>query len=42
MGTVAAVAGCVLAGVECLRVHDVVSCRQVADVCAAIRRGAIE
>jgi len=39
MGTVAAVAACVLAGVECVRVHDVAACRQVADLCAAIRRG---
>lgn len=36
-GTLAAVAACVLAGVECVRVHDVAECRQVADVCAAIR-----
>ncbi len=37
MGTAAAVAACVLAGVECLRVHDVSANRQVADLCAAIR-----
>lgn len=36
-GTLAAVAACVLAGVECVRVHDVAECRQVADLCAAIR-----
>jgi len=36
-GTLAAVAACVLAGVECVRVHDVAACRQVADLCAAIR-----
>ena len=42
MGTAAAVAGCVLAGVECLRVHDVAACRQVADMGAAIRRGSSE
>jgi dihydropteroate synthase len=42
MGTAAAVAACVLAGIECLRVHDVAACRQVADVCAAIRRGSNE
>ncbi len=36
-GTLAAVAACILAGVECVRVHDVAACRQVADVCAAIR-----
>jgi len=39
MGTAAAVAACILAGVECVRVHDVAACRQVADMCAAIRRG---
>lgn len=39
MGTAAAVAACILAGVECVRVHDVAECRQVADVCAAIRAG---
>jgi dihydropteroate synthase len=37
-GTLAAVAACVLAGVECVRVHDVGSARQVADLSAAIRR----
>ncbi len=37
-GTLAAVAACVLAGVECVRVHDVAETRQVADLCAAIRR----
>ncbi|MGQ9650245.1 MAG: dihydropteroate synthase [Phycisphaerae bacterium] len=36
-GTLAAVAACVLAGVECVRVHDVAACRQVVDLCAAIR-----
>jgi dihydropteroate synthase len=40
-GTAAAVAACALAGVECVRVHDVRACRQAADVCAAIRRGEI-
>ena len=39
MGTAGAVAGCVLAGVECVRVHDVAAGRQVADLCAAIRAG---
>jgi len=39
MGTAAAVAACVLAGIECVRVHDVAPCRQVADLCAAIRQG---
>lgn len=38
-GTMAAVAACVLAGVECVRVHDVAACREVVDLCAAIRRG---
>ena len=37
MGTMAAVAACVLAGVELVRVHDVAAARQVADVCKAIR-----
>jgi dihydropteroate synthase len=37
MGTAAVVAACVLAGVECLRVHDVPACRQVAQMCTAIR-----
>lgn len=36
-GTLAAVAACVLAGVECVRAHDVAACRQLADLCAAIR-----
>ena len=40
-GTVAAVSACVLAGVECVRVHDVRACRQAADLCAAIRRGSV-
>ena len=31
------VAACVLAGIECVRVHDVAACRQVAALCAAIR-----
>lgn len=38
-GTAAAVAACVLAGAECIRVHDVAACRQSADLCAAIRGG---
>ncbi|MGB8930403.1 MAG: dihydropteroate synthase [Anaeromyxobacteraceae bacterium] len=38
-GTLAAVAACVLAGVEILRVHDVREARQAADVAAAIRDG---
>jgi dihydropteroate synthase len=41
IGTVAAVSACVLAGVECVRVHDVRACRQAADLCAAIRRGSV-
>jgi dihydropteroate synthase len=36
-GTLAAVAACVLAGVELLRVHDVGACRQAAQVAAALR-----
>jgi dihydropteroate synthase len=36
-GTLAAVAACVLAGVEFLRVHDVAAARQAAAVAAAIR-----
>jgi dihydropteroate synthase len=36
-GTLAAVAVCVLAGVELLRVHDVAPCRQAALVAAAVR-----
>ncbi len=36
-GTLAAVAACVLAGVEILRVHDVAAARQAALVAAAIR-----
>jgi dihydropteroate synthase len=36
-GTLAAVAACVLAGVELLRVHDVAACRQSADLAAALR-----
>ena len=36
-GTLAAVAACVLAGVEFLRVHDVAAARQAAIVAAAIR-----
>lgn len=39
-GTLAAVAACVLAGVEFVRVHDVPEARQAADVAAAIRRQA--
>jgi dihydropteroate synthase len=37
-GTLAVVAACVLAGVECLRVHDVAECREVADLCASMRK----
>lgn len=40
-GTLAAVAACVLAGVEVVRVHDVPEARQAADVAAAIRAGAL-
>jgi dihydropteroate synthase len=40
-GTLAAVAACVLAGVELVRVHDVPEARQAADVAAAIRAGAL-
>ncbi len=40
-GTLAAVTACVLAGVEIVRVHDVVEVRQAADVAAAIRDGAL-
>jgi dihydropteroate synthase len=36
-GTIAAVCACVLAGVECVRVHDVPDCRRAVDLCAAIR-----
>jgi dihydropteroate synthase len=36
IGTVAVAAGCVLAGVECLRVHDVASCRQAALMAQAV------
>jgi dihydropteroate synthase len=36
-GSLATVASCVLAGVECLRVHDVAACRSIADMCRAIR-----
>jgi dihydropteroate synthase len=39
-GTLAALAACVLAGVEIVRVHDVPEARQAADVAAAIRAGA--
>jgi dihydropteroate synthase len=39
-GTLAAVAACVLAGVEILRVHDVAAARQAALVAAAIRGAA--
>jgi dihydropteroate synthase len=39
-GTLAAVAACVLAGVELVRVHDVAAARQAALVAAAIRDGA--
>ena len=41
MGTAAAVAACVLAGVECVRVHEVAAGRQVADLCAAIRQARV-
>ncbi len=37
MGTMAAVAAAILAGVEMVRVHDVAAARQVADMGAAIR-----
>lgn len=37
-GTIAAVSACVLAGIECVRVHDVQACRRAADLCAAIRK----
>jgi dihydropteroate synthase len=40
-GTLAAVAACVLAGVEIVRVHDVPEARQAADLAAAIRDGAL-
>ena len=36
-GTMAAVAACVLAGVEVVRVHDMSAARQAARVAAAIR-----
>ncbi len=39
-GTLGAVAVCALAEVECIRVHDVAAARQVADLCAAVRRAA--
>ncbi|HYD40635.1 MAG TPA: dihydropteroate synthase [Anaeromyxobacter sp.] len=39
-GTLAAVAACVLAGVELVRVHDVAAARQAARVAAAIREAA--
>jgi dihydropteroate synthase len=39
-GTLAAVAACVLAGVELLRVHDVAPCRQAALLAAAVRAAA--
>jgi dihydropteroate synthase len=37
-GTIAAVTACVLAGIECVRVHDVAACRRAADLAVAIRR----
>jgi dihydropteroate synthase len=37
-GTLAVVASCVLADVECVRVHDVAACWHVATICAAVRR----
>jgi dihydropteroate synthase len=40
-GTLAAVAACVLAGVEILRVHDVAAARQAALVAAALRDRAV-
>jgi dihydropteroate synthase len=40
-GTLAAVAACVLAGVEVVRVHDVPEARQAADLAAAIRAEAL-
>lgn len=42
MGTAAVVTACVLVGVECLRVHDVVACRQAARMAERIRRGTPE
>jgi dihydropteroate synthase len=36
-GTIAAVCACVLAGVECVRVHDVAACRRAVDLATAIR-----
>jgi dihydropteroate synthase len=39
-GTLAAVAACVLGGVELLRVHDVAACRQAAAIAGAIRDAA--
>ena len=39
-GTLAAVAACVLSGVELLRVHDVAAARQAAAVAAALREAA--
>jgi dihydropteroate synthase len=36
IGTAAIVAACVLAGVECIRVHDVAACRQAALIAKAI------
>ncbi len=38
LGTLAAVSACILAGVECVRVHDVGASRVVADMCSAIRQ----
>ncbi len=37
IGTAAVVVACVLAGVQCLRVHDVRACREAADMAAALR-----
>jgi len=42
MGTLAAVSVSVLAGVEGIRVHDVAECRQIVDMCKAIRQGSID
>lgn len=38
-GTVAITTACVLAGVECLRVHDVAASRQAADMAVALQAG---
>ena len=41
-GTIAAVCACVLAGIEIVRVHDVLASRRAADLCAAIRGPRLE